>query len=46
MLAAIKPQIRKKSRFSADSQAMFGQQVGVWHHVGAAIVVVWHFMGV
>ena len=33
--------------FSADDgQAMFGHQVGVWHHVGAAIVVVWHCMGV
>jgi len=30
----------------ADGQAMFGHQVGVWHHVGAAIVVVWHCMGV
>jgi len=40
------PQIRKKSGFSADGQAMFGHQVGVWHHVGAAIVVVWHCMGV
>ena len=29
-----------------DGQAMFGHQVGVWHHVGAAIVVVWHCMGV
>jgi len=25
---------------------MFGQQVGVCHHVGAAVVVVWHCMGV
>jgi len=33
-------------RFSAESQAMFGHQVGVWHHVGAAILVVWHCMGV
>ena len=40
------PQIRQKSGFSADGQAMFGHQVGVWHHVGAAIVVVWHCMGV
>jgi len=24
---------------------MFGHQVGVWHHVGAAIVVVWHCIG-
>ena len=32
--------------FSADGQAMFGHQVGVWHHVGATIVVVWHCMGV
>jgi len=39
------PQIRQKSGFSADGQAMFGHQVGVWHHVGAAIVVVWHCMG-
>ena len=37
------PQIRKKSRFS-DGQAMFGHQVGVCHHVGATIVVVWHCM--
>jgi len=32
--------------FSADGQAMFGHQAGVCHHVGAAIVVVWHCMGV
>ena len=32
--------------FSADGQAMFGHQVGICHHVGAAIVVVWHCMGV
>jgi len=37
---------QKKSQFSADGQAMFGHQVGVCHHVGAAIVVVWHCMGV
>jgi len=30
---------------SANSQAMFGHQVGVCHHVGAVIVVVWHCMG-
>jgi len=35
-----------RSLFSADCQAMFGQQVWVWHHVGAAVVVVWHCMGV
>jgi len=35
----------QKIQFSADFQAMFGHQVGVWHHVGAAIVVVWHCMG-
>ena len=39
------PQISKKTRFSGDVQAMFGHQVGVCHHVGAAIVVVWHCMG-
>ena len=32
---------QEKISISADCQAMFGQQVGVWHHVGAAIVVVW-----
>ena len=37
---------QEKSRFPANSQAMFGQQVGVWHHVGAAIVVVWHCIDV
>ena len=37
---------QNKSQFSADGQAMFGHQVGVCHHVGAAIVVVWHCMGV
>jgi len=36
----------KKTLFSADFQAMFGHQVGVCHHVGAAIVVIWHCMGV
>jgi len=36
---------QKKSPFSANGQAMFGHQVGVCHHVGAAIVVVWHCMG-
>jgi len=46
MLVGFMPQIRKKSRFSADNQAMFGHQAGVWHHVGAAIVVVWHCIGV
>jgi len=40
------PQIKKKSRFSADFQAMLGHQVEVCHHVGAAIVDVWHCMGV
>ena len=35
-----------KILISADFQAMFGHQVGVCHHVGAAIVVVWHCMGV
>ena len=33
-------------RVSCHGQAMFGHQVGVWHHVGATIVVVWHCMGV
>ena len=37
---------QEKILFSADGQAMFGHQVGVCHHVGAAIVVVWHCMGV
>ena len=46
MLAGFMPQIRQKSRFSADGQAMLGHQVGVCHHVGAAVVVVWHCMGV
>ena len=47
LLAGFMPQsIRQKSGFSADGQAMFGHQVGVWHHVGARIVVVWHCMGV
>ena len=32
--------------FLVTVKAMFGQQVGVWHHVGAAIVVVWHCIGV
>ena len=31
---------------SADSQPTFGHQVGVCHHVCAAIVVVWHCMSV
>jgi len=44
--AGFMPQIRKKSRFSADVQAMFGHQVGICHHVYATIVVVWHCMGV
>jgi len=35
-----------RSGFSADGQAMFGHQVGVWHHVGATIVDVWHWLGV
>ena len=37
---------QEKTRFPADSLAMFGHQVGVWHHVGAAIVVDWHCIGV
>jgi len=40
--AGFMPQIA----ISADDQAMFGHQVGVCHHAGAAIVVVWHCMGV
>ena len=32
--------------FCQLSGTMFGHQVGVCHHVGAAIVVVWHCMGV
>ena len=36
----------QKSDFLPTGQAMFGHQVGVWHHVGATIVVVWHCMGV
>ena len=36
----------EKIQFPANCQAMFGHQVGVWHYVGAAIVVVWHCMGV
>ena len=46
LVGCFMPQIRQKSGFSADGQAMFGHQVGVRHHVGAAIVVVWHCMGV
>jgi len=34
------PQIRQKLQFSANGQSMFGHQVGICHHVGAAIVVV------
>ena len=37
---------KEKNLFSADFQPMFGHQVGVWHHVGATIVDVWHCMGV
>jgi len=37
---------QEKTRFPADFQPMFGHQVGVCHHVGAAIVVVWHWLGI
>jgi len=32
--------------FCRYGQAMFGHQVGICHHLGAATVVVWHCMGV
>ena len=35
-----------RSQFPADFQKIFGHQVGVWQHVGATIVVVWHYIGV
>jgi len=38
------PQIRKKIRFSANSQPTFGHQVGVYQHAGTTIVHVWHCM--
>ena len=35
-----------KFRFPTDFRTTSGGQVVVCHHVGAAIVVVWHWLGV
>ena len=37
---------QEKSRFSAYSQPTFGHQAWAQQHAGAAIVHVWHCMGV
>ena len=40
------PSVGRRFRFPTDFRRTPGEQVVVCHHVGATIVVVWHWLGV